>query len=97
MSKDYHKHLYKQLVYRCGSGRPHVLSVEYECVSYDSYVVYDVWLIHSVGYQRVIKPTEDMLLFITQYLFKDDLNKAADFLKTHLKGIIVREAYTKVI
>ena len=86
MSKDYHKHLYKQFVYKGDSGRPHTLSVEYECVSYDSYVVYDVWLVHSVVHQRIIKPTEDMLLFITQYLFKDDLNKALDLIKLQLRG-----------
>ena len=96
MSKDYHKHLYKQFVYRGSSGRPHTLSVEYECVS-DSFIIHDVWLVYSVGYQRVIKPTEDMLLFISQHFFKYDLNKVADFLKTQLKGIVVREAHTKVI
>ena len=97
MSEDYRKHLYKQVAYRSDSGRPHTLAIEYEPIAYDNIVVHNVWLIHSVGSQRTIKPTEDMLLFISQYFFNDALDKDVNFIKTQLKGIRVREAYTKVI
>lgn len=97
MAKDYYKHLYKQIVYSSSSGRPHTLSIEYEQTFPDDVVIYDIWLVHSVGCQRVIKPTEDMLLFVTTHLFKDDLNKAAKIIQAQLKGIVTRETYFKTV